>query len=694
MDYIIYLIALAIGIIVGLRFKKNAFSDGDETDSDYGSKISFDAIRDAIKNGEAKVASNISNKSKKEQAEESIPKRRNPLKVLDVKWLIGAIIVCLVLTAIQNFTYAYTISSLPFVLFWFALAFIIGYFVSLNLRIIKDSGKAGVKYLGISVAVAIFFPIIFTFISIYVALIMVIVVYLYLGYRTIYSGSYVLPAIKGLVGMFCVSLLIMGLFNPLVHPEGVNNTLFKSIEDNETKASQTNFVDKLSDIRVISWDLATQYLQRSYGESASVFETDPTVLAQNTDPSYVDGKFVWVNAPQYQFLKWTGGKEVPFFVYVVNEPEKMTNENPDIVHKVNTPLIVHKERIEWKNRIWNLMFQKYSAQYEVTQIRIDMDDSQTPYWIVYLSERDVQYNMPNLKKLVIVSVSDWNDYTEYDITDNATIPSWLEVVYPDQYVYTWVSYWGSYRSGLVYSWFNKKHLYDPDDTARFIIIQNKTYWQIPVRQKDSEVLGGFVQVDTRTGKATFWNREAKSYVGMWTVEQQIFSYLSSGQVGFQQMTIHEGYLYPIKMNDNSIREAYIFPLYAGFTVQKYAIVDAELYTAAPTIDTSLQDALDAYRARSPGGANQTNLTWKNLKIVNAFAEAANVVVTLNDTHTYSIAEEDLKSGIIIKPKDEFKELKLAVAEHARTSNVTIDVVIDQGKIVDVDYLGADLVAKP
>jgi hypothetical protein len=302
--------------------------------------------------------------------------------------------------------------------------------------------------------------------------------------------------------------------------------------------------------------------------------------------------------------------------------------------------------------------------------------------------------MPNLKKLVIVSVSDWNDYTEYDITDNATIPSWLEVVYPDQYVYTWVSYWGSYRSGLVYSWFNKKHLYDPDDTARFIIIQNKTYWQIPVRQKDSEVLGGFVQVDTRTGKATFWNREAKSYVGMWTVEQQIFSYLSSGQVGFQQMTIHEGYLYPIKMNDNSIREAYIFPLYAGFTVQKYAIVDAELYTAAPTIDTSLQDALDAYRARSPGGANQTNLTWKTLKIVNAFAEAANVVVTLNDTHTYSIAEEDLKSGIIIKPKDEFKELKLAVAEHARTSNVTIDVVIDQGKIVDVDYLGADLVAKP
>jgi hypothetical protein len=694
MDYIVYLIALVIGIIVGLRFRKNAFNDADGPDNDYGSKISFDAIRDAIKDGEAKVVSKITKKSKKEEAEENIPKRRNPFKAIDGKWLVGAIIVCLVLTAIENYTYAYTISSYPFVLFWFALALIIGYFISLNLRIVRDSGKEGMKYLGISIAVAIFFPILFTFISIYVALVMVIAVFLYLGYRSIYSASYVLPTIKGLVAMFCVSLLIMGLFNPLVHPEGINNTLYKSIEANETKAPQTGYVDKLSDIRVISWDLATQYLQRSYGESASVFETDPTVLATNTDPSYVDGKFVWVNAPQYQFLKWTGGKDVPFFVYVVNEPEKMTNENPDIVHKINTTLVVQKERIEWKNRIWNLMFKKYSAQYEVTQIRIDIDDSHTPYWIVYLSERDLQYNMPNLKKILIVSVSDWNDYTEYDVNDAASIPSWLEVVYPDQYVYTWVKYWGSYRSGLVYSWFNKKHLYDPDDSARFIIIQNKTYWQIPVRQKDSEVLGGFVQVDTRTGKATFWNREAKSYVGMWTVEQQIFSYLSSGQVGFQQMTIHEGYLYPIKMDDNSVREAYIFPLYAGFTVQKYAIVDAELYTAAPTIDTSLQDALDAYRAKGPGGGNQTNLTWQTLKIANAYSETANVVVTFNDTHTYSVAEDDLKAGLINQPKDEFKELKLAVAEHDRTGNVTIDVVFDHGKIVDVDYLGADLVKRP
>jgi hypothetical protein len=701
MDKVIYLIALVIALLVGLRFKRNAFKDEDDV-SDEAPQSDLDYFKEVLQKGglrkvlteshdewtQTKMQKKVERKKKRPKHE-----RNNPLKAIDLKWLVGSIVVCLLLTAFMDFTWAYFISSYPWVIFWLALALIFGFFVSLSLDVLKEVGVDGVKVGVGAIFAAVFIPLIFTFIHIYAAVVVLIVAYIWLGRKAFGSPKKALMSIKGFAAMFAVSLLIMGMFNPMVHPEGIDNPLYSSLEANETKAPQTNFVDNITAIRVISWDLATQYLQRAYGESASVLETDPNVLSQNTDPSYVDGKFVWVNAPQYQFLKWTGDKEVPFFVYVVNDPGVMNKENPDIVHKVNTPLKLHKERIEWKNRLWHLPFDKYAGQYEVTQIRIDMDDHYNPYWIIYLSERCVRYNMPDLKKIIIVSVSDINDYTEYDVSDLSNIPAWLEVVYPDQYVYEWVSYWGSYRQGLVYSWFNKKHLYDPDDlSARFIIIQNRTYWQVPVRQKDSEVLGGFVQVDTRSGKATFWNREDKSYVGLWTVEQQIVGYLSSGQVGFQQLTIHEGYLYPIKMNDGSVREAYIFPLYAGFTVQKYAIVDAELYTAAPVIDTSLQDALDKYMAK--GATNQTNDTWMTYSIVNAYAEPDDVVVTLNDTHTYTVTADSLKGGLIDQSKDEFVELKLAVAEHQRTGNVTIDAVLDHGKMIDVDYLGADLVKRP
>lgn len=636
--------------------------------------------------------------SKDEPKKKAIPKKMKISKVsrIPIHWkiMLAMVVGALLITFIMDVTWAYYISSYPWVIVWLAAALIIGWFLSADLYALRGMGPIEAATGVGAVFVAVLLPLVLTFIHAYVAIVVVIAFFIYAGRRAFKNRARALMALKGYGGLFCVSLLIIGGFNPMLNPSGVENPMFDSLEENETSLPQTKYVVDLDEIRVISWDLGTQYLQRAYGDSAAVLETDPWVLSENTDPSYVNGKFVWVNAPQYEAWKWFGDKNIEFFVYVVNEPEKMTSENPEILNKVEVKLNVHKERIEWKDRIWNLMFQKYAGQYEVSQIRIDMDDDFNPYWIVYLSERGVIYNLPTLKKIVIVDVEDLSDYEEFDIEDLSSIPDWLEVIYPDKYVYEWIDYWGSYRKGLVYSWFNKKHLYDPDDTTvRFLIIENTTFWQITMRQKDSEVLGGFIQVNTRTGEAVFYNRESKSYVSKWTVEQQITSYLSSGELGFQQLSIHEGYLYPIMMNDGSVREAYIFPLYAGFTVQKYAVVDAEFYTAAPYIDTSLEDVLERYKARSKA-TNTTNLTWQTHKLLNAYADAEVVVVTLEGEGTHTVSEDDLRGGLITNAEDEWLELKIATAEHARTGNETIDVALDAGKIVDVDYLKADLIVKP
>jgi len=687
MDKMIYLIAIVLGLVAGLRFRRSFM--------DLRSAISRkvpDNLKDLVDS--LKTKSQKKGKEPTKKKKDTRSKRRGLLGAIDMKFLAITVIVAIVMTGIMDMTYGYYISSYPWVLFWFTFSLIIGFLISLDPDVVRTAGPMGVAMSVVAVVAAVILPIILTFIHALVAIVVVLAIFIYMGRRAVRNPGRALMAIKGYSALFMVSILVVGIWNPMLHPEGVDNPLFDSLEDNETSAPQSSYITDLDEIRVISWDLATQYLQRAYGDSASTLATDPWTLAEDTDPTYVDGKFVWVDAPQFEAWKWLGGKDVPFFVYVVNEPEKMDNENPDIVHRVEQPLNTHKEKIAWKERVWNLAFDKYSGKYEVTQIRIDLDDAYQPHWIIYLSERGVIYNLPTLKKILIVSVEDIDDYEEFDIDDLDSIPDWLEVVYPDSYVYEWVDYWGSYRKGLVYSWFNKKHLYDPDDVAaRFLIIQNQTYWQIPIRQKDSEVLGGFIQVDTRTGDAVFWNREAKSYVSKWTVEKQITSYLSSGEVGFQQLSIHEGYLYPLRTNDGQVREAYIFPLYAGFTVQKYAVVDAEYYTAAPYIDTSLEDVLERYRSRASATSNTTNLTWETHKIQNAFSEADTVVMTLQNESTFVVTEEDLKGGTLALAEDEWLELKLATAEHARTGNETIDVVLDKGKIVDVDYLEADLVEK-
>ena len=65
-------------------------------------------------------------------------------------------------------------------------------------------------------------------------------------------------------------------------------------------------------------------------------------------------------------------------------------------------------------------------------------------------------------------------------------------------------------------------------SARFLVINGTTYWQIPMVQTGSNVLGGYITVETRTGKAVFYNREQKSMVDLDTATTQVERYLVSG----------------------------------------------------------------------------------------------------------------------------------------------------------------------
>jgi hypothetical protein len=501
---------------------------------------------------------------------------------------------------------------------------------------------------------------------------------------------------RAAVALFALAILIASSLMPYVAPAGlVKNSLYDSLGNNKVSGANNNTLEDPNEVRVVSWNLATEYLQRSYGDSASFLDSSNAGLLKYTDPSYVNDRFVWVNAPYYESWKWFGDKEVPFFVYVVNDPANISAESTGLTHKVETELDTHEIRISWSQRLEQLCFARYAAQYEIAQIRFTIDDEENPYWVVYLAVRDLVYNRLHLEKLLVVDATDMSKNTEYDVTDTDGIPEWLEVVYPDIYVYDWVWFWAEYRLGLGYRWFNKAHLYEPDDSAaRFIVIQGNTYWQIPLVQKTSHVLGGYVWVDTRTGDATFYNRENISLADKDTVEAQIQKYLSSGALGYQRLDIHEGYLYPMRLNDGSQREAYVFPLYAGLTVQKYAVVDAEDYTSEPYIENDLGLALERYRARA-GGSGGGELEWQDFNLAAGDIEGEEAVLSVSNATetnlTLVFTTSDLQLGLIAAGDDEMREVRLAVAAWGRGEAVTVRFVLVEGVVVDADWEGSDLV---
>jgi hypothetical protein len=497
------------------------------------------------------------------------------------------------------------------------------------------------------------------------------------------------------ITLFALAILIISSFMPYVAPDGlVKNSLYDSLSNNTVVGENNMTLEDPNEIRVVSWLLATQYLQRSYGEAAATLDSSGTGLFSYTDPAYVNGRFVWVNAPYFESWKWFGGKKVPFFVYVENDPANISAESNELTHKVDTELDAHQIRVSWGNRLQQLTFDRYAAQYEIAQIRFTMDDDENPYWVIYLAERDLLYNMLHLKKLLIVDATAFDRNWDYGV-DDEDIPEWLEVVYPDSYVYKWVWHWAEYRLGLTYRWFNKAHLYEPDDSdARFIVIQGTTYWQIPLVQKTSHVLGGYVWVNTRTGDATFFNREDRSLADKDTVEAQIQKYLSSGALGFQKLDIHEGYLYPMRLDDGTQREAYVFPLYAGLTVTKYAVVDAVDYTSEPYIEDDLALALQRYRARG-GGTGGGDLEWQDFTLMAGDAEGEEAVLSVSNATvtnlTLVFTTSDLEQGLLDLGPDEMREVRLAVAAWKRGDDITIRLVIVDAVVVDADWEGADLV---
>ena len=471
------------------------------------------------------------------------------------------------------------------------------------------------------------------------------------------------------------------------------NPMFKDLNDSEDNTdAPVNYLTDPNEVRVISWYLATQYLERSYGDSASSLNANEWEMMDYTTPSLVNGEFVWINAPKFEEWKWTGGKEVPFYVTVVNDPANMSNEGFDPIKSSEEGFSVHVSQISWENRIDQILFDEYALDLTKVQVRFDIDDEQNPFWIVYLGKRGIVKDVVTMEKIVIINARDINDHTAYDVED-PNIPAWLEIVYPDFYVEDWAGLWGEWREGILYHSFTKTHLSFPSDTARFIILNGQTYWYVPMTQLSSDVLAGYILVDTRTGEAVYHNREAKSLANLYTAEEQVYAYLSSGAEGFSQLRIDEGYLYPIMTDSGNVRDAYIFPLYSGFSIQKFAIVDAEEYTQTPVLETNLETALMKYNSRAWGDV-QVNVTydWVEWQLENGYCEEEECVVTANST-TYVIAEDDLDGGVIDSGANEWRELKLAVSEFERTGNVTIFVTVNSNQVNDVDYEDSDLVER-
>jgi hypothetical protein len=427
---------------------------------------------------------------------------------------------------------------------------------------------------------------------------------------------------------------------------------------------------------------------RGYGADASWLDTTPDLLQSHTYPDTVNGQFLWVHAPAPETAKWLfGGRTADKVVYVTNDA---TNLTPAVVP---APLDVNIDGTFWQHRVARYAEDAGELRYVLQDVTLQMDDSYHPYWIAYLSTLDWR-GQPHLAKLLVV---DAVNGTEQDVTPQdapAKFP-WIEQVYPESYVYQWAQYWGQHRQGFFYRWFNATGLVEPDDvTVRYIRVEGQTYWLLPMKQLSSANLGGYVLVNTKTGAATFYDRFDAQLVDYDTALYQLQQIMASGEAskgaGSISLSVSEGYIYPIKMADGSVRDAYIFPLLEGLKVSRFAIIDAHDYNNRRVFTDSIEDAVAQFSQLVTPGAVVTppNATASAvpMTVTDGVVSSDHAIVALNGT-LWRVTQDDLANGQRHEAQREWDELTLAIDRATRGENVTADVLIEGGKVVDFSLPG-------
>lgn len=484
------------------------------------------------------------------------------------------------------------------------------------------------------------------------------------------------------VGVGMVVLLVLLALFPYTSwgAKSVDNPVYDELQANQ-ETGQAPTISTAQDVRVVPWDLAAELLKRDYGQDASYLDHNPLLLIRNTYPDTVNGEFIWVHAPAPETAKWlVGGRLANRVLYVKNDADNLT---PAVV---DGPLNVNLDGIYWQDRVARYAQEHGTLRYQLQDVALQMDDGYHPYWIAYLARLDLK-SQPHLEKLIVIDAHTGAE-TVYDPQD---APPWIELVYPETYVYDWAAYWGEWREGFLYHWFNADRLVQPDDvTVRYIRLENKTYWLLPMRQLASAQLGGYILMDTRTGEATFYDRYTRSLVDYETAYAQLQAIMASGAAtqgqGAIRLAVSEGYLYPIRSADGEVREAYVFPMLEGLRISRFAIIDAHDFNSRRVFANTLEDALASFGGDAPAANVTLPETATLLRVDDGTVSGGRALVSLNGT-LYRVTLADLAGGARLEPEREMDELELAIARANREEAVDIEVLIDEGRVVDVRYPG-------
>ena len=331
----------------------------------------------------------------------------------------------------------------------------------------------------------------------------------------------------------------------------------------------------MDEIRVVDEDLA--YL---LGEK--VLGTQPALGSQVQLGDFciqkVNNKLYWV-APLLHsgFFKWLNNKEGTtgyVMVSATNERDVKLIQNVD-----GKPVkIKYQQNAYFQSDIHRHIYFNGFSTVGLTDYTFEIDDTGKPFWVVTKFTKKIGFSGNDATGVIIVDV-ETGAIKQYSI---ANAPKWVDRVQPIDFIENQLNDWGEYVNGY-WNFSNLNKLKITEGLTLVYGHDNKSYWYTGLTSvgKDESAVG-FVLVDTRTKKATFYKQGgATEYAAQ-----------SSAQGKVQE----KGYFasLPIPYNINNI-PTYVMTLKdKGGLVKMFAMVAISDYTIVG-VGNTMRETLTSYK---------------------------------------------------------------------------------------------------
>ena len=138
----------------------------------------------------------------------------------------------------------------------------------------------------------------------------------------------------------------------------------------------------------------------------------------------------------------------------------------------------------------------------IADTNFEVDDAGKPWWVIATYERTIVWSGEKVNGVVLVDPST-GAITRYAV-DKA--PAWIDRIYPDTYVNSYLAYRGSLSGGWWNSWWGKRGLTAPETTSLIYAAGDRAEWVTGITSsgRGNESLVEIAYTDSRTGKTTIY----------------------------------------------------------------------------------------------------------------------------------------------------------------------------------------------